>query len=95
MKTIEDYCVGTLVKSTSGRDAGRKLLVLDIVDDLYVFVADGDLRKIEKMKKKKIKHLESYNIISTELKEKKLSNKKVTNLFLINEIERLVKSIGG
>jgi len=49
--------VGSVVRSRAGRDAGREFLVVGILDQEYVLLADGDLRKAERPKKKKVKHL--------------------------------------
>jgi large subunit ribosomal protein L14e len=49
--------LGAVVISKAGRDAGRCFVVLEIVNDEYVLITDGDLRKVQKPKKKKIKHL--------------------------------------
>lgn len=51
------YRTGDLVISKSGRDKGRKLVVVKVTDENYVLIADGDLRKIEKPKVKKVKHI--------------------------------------
>ncbi len=45
----------------SGRDKGKKLVVTEVIDNEYVMIADGRRRKIEKPKKKKIKHLQLTN----------------------------------
>lgn len=50
--------LGQIVVSKAGRDIGRKFVVVRLVDDQYVQISDGDLRRMEKPKKKKIKHLE-------------------------------------
>ena len=44
------------VLSRAGRDAGRYFAVLDVADG-YATIADGDLRKLDKPKHKKIIHL--------------------------------------
>lgn len=62
--------LGQIVYSTAGRDRGRYFMVVDIIDDQYVMIVDGDLRKIQKPKKKKLKHIKKTNIIVQELKEK-------------------------
>ncbi len=49
--------LGRVVRSRAGRDKGRYALIVSIVDDEYVLVADGDLRKCHSPKKKKLKHL--------------------------------------
>jgi len=48
---------GAVVLSMAGRDAGRLFIVLDAPDEQYALIADGDLRKVEKPKRKKQKHL--------------------------------------
>lgn len=48
---------GRVVVSTQGRDAGRFFVILEVLDSQYVMVCDGNTRKLDHMKKKKIKHL--------------------------------------
>lgn len=83
------FQVGQLVKSKSGRDRGRLFLILHIIDHQYVLVVDGSLRRMDRPKKKKIKHLNEFNIISEELKHRVLNNKKINNAFIRKELERL------
>jgi len=52
------YKIGDLVLSKSGRDKERLFMIVGIIDEAYVYIADGSLRKLENPKKKKIKHLE-------------------------------------
>ncbi|TCO74992.1 KOW domain-containing RNA-binding protein [Marinisporobacter balticus] len=89
MDTTQDISVGQIVKSKAGRDKDRLFVVLDIIDDQYVLVSDGDLRKIDKAKKKKMKHLAKYNIISEEVKKRIDNHEKISNLFLRRELEKL------
>lgn len=49
--------VGRVACSRAGRDKGRYAIIVAIVDDQYVLVADGSLRKLASPKKKKLKHL--------------------------------------
>ncbi len=51
--------VGSVVISKAGRDKGKKLIVVEMERDEYALVADGGLRKVEKPKKKKLRHLQS------------------------------------
>lgn len=55
--------VGQVVLSKAGRDKGRVFLISEIVDPTFVKVVDGDLRKLEKPKLKKMKHLAIYNTV--------------------------------
>lgn len=89
MDTTQEITVGQIVKSKAGRDKDRIFIIIDIIDEQYVLVADGDLRKIDKAKKKKIKHLAKYNIISSEINKKISTNEKITNLLLRRELEKL------
>lgn len=54
---VKPIDIGMVVRSRAGRDAGREFLVVGILDEEHVLLADGDLRKAEKPKKKKNKHL--------------------------------------
>ncbi len=71
--------LGQIVISKAGRDEGRKFVVVKTVDDIYVLLADGDLRKMEKPKKKKIRHISPTTMISVVLEEKLSSGAKVSN----------------
>ena len=68
---------GQVVYSTAGRDEGRIFIVLSIIDDNYVYISDGDLRKVDKPKKKKVKHLKATGIVADSIKEKLLSNERI------------------
>lgn len=92
MLSTREVTIGQYVKSKAGRDKDRIFIITDIVDDLFVLVADGDLRKIEKPKKKKIKHLSKYNLVSDEVEQRSTEGKKITNLVLRREIEKLGNS---
>ena len=48
---------GRVVQSRQGRDAGRCFVILQVVDDQFVLMADGLTRKLDHPKKKKFKHL--------------------------------------
>jgi large subunit ribosomal protein L14e len=49
--------LGQLVYSKAGRDKRRPFVVVEILNKEYVKVVDGDLRKVDRPKKKKNKHL--------------------------------------
>ena len=53
---------GSLVYSIAGRDKGNLFLVISR-DGEFVYLADGDQRKIENPKKKKIKHTNKTNTL--------------------------------
>lgn len=49
--------IGRVVISRSGRDQGRMFLIVGILEEPYVLIADGALRRLKKPKKKKLRHL--------------------------------------
>ena len=54
---------GRVVLSTQGRDAGRYFVVMSVIDEQFVLMADGLTRKIAHPKKKKVKHLRPKPIV--------------------------------
>lgn len=71
--------LGRLVYSRAGRDEGKLFIIIDILDDNYVYVSDGSLRPIEKPKKKKIKHLVFTKEVAEDIKSMLLSGEKISN----------------
>lgn len=79
MDSTSDISIGQVVKSKAGRDKGRIFLIYDIADDQYVYLVDGDLRKLDKPKKKKTKHLIIFNTVMPEFKNKVENKVKINN----------------
>lgn len=69
---------GLVVKSRAGRDNGQLYLVIRTDGD-FVYVANGDTRKIEAPKKKKLKHIQKTSFYAEDIKIKLLENKLVEN----------------
>jgi len=74
-----DIALGQVVYSKAGRDGGRKFIIIDIIDENYVLISDGDLRKVEKPKKKKVKHIKTTEIIIEPIGEKLRNGLKINN----------------
>ncbi len=81
------YKIGDLVLSESGRDKGRIFMIVGIIDEAYVYIADGSLRKLENPKKKKIKHLEFSGHASERIALKLSAGEKITNA----ELRKMLK----
>ncbi len=81
--------IGQIVKSKSGRDKDRLFVVIEMIDEQYVSIVDGDLRKLEKPKRKKVKHLKVLDFISDEIAEKVKNEKKLTNAIVRKEIDKV------
>lgn len=87
----ENNLLGKVVHSKSGRDRNRYFIIVGILNEDYVYISDGDLRKIEKPKKKKIKHLIFTDIIAQDIKEliasdKPVSNSKIRKFLQVEEV---------
>ena len=54
---------GQVVRSKKGRDEGKVFVVIGIIDKDYLYLVDGKLRKLDRPKKKKVKHLYIYKDI--------------------------------
>ena len=89
MLTTTDISLGQFVKSKAGRDKDRIFIIIEIVDEVYVKIVDGDLRRVESPKRKKIKHLAKMNDVSDDIQLKLKDNRKVTNQMVRREIEKL------
>jgi ribosomal protein L14E/L6E/L27E len=88
MNNTCSLCIGQYVISKMGRDKGRTFIVLEVVDSEFVLVGDGDLRKVEKPKRKKIRHLQPTKTISESVRSAASDSVKITNLMLRGEIEK-------
>lgn len=49
--------IGRVAVATAGRDKGKRFAVIGFEGTEYVLLADGRLRKAEKPKRKKLKHV--------------------------------------
>ena len=87
--SLNEYALGQVVQSTQGRDAGREFVVVGIVDQSYVLIADGALRKIDRPKRKKVKHLIPKQELISSLKEKLTCGQRVYD----SEIRKALASL--
>lgn len=82
MDSTINLTVGQLVKSRAGRDKGIYFIVLEIIDEKHVLIVDGDARKLDNPKQKKIKHMIIYNTVIPEFKEKLDSKVKINDAYV-------------
>lgn len=89
MKSMQNPLVpGQIVKSKSGHDKGNVFFVVDVIDDDHVLIADGDRRRSEKPKKKKVKHLQPFNRINQTVADKLSQGLRLENIELQRELEK-------
>ncbi|MGL6175302.1 MAG: KOW domain-containing RNA-binding protein [Cellulosilyticaceae bacterium] len=65
----ERHSLGQIVFSKCGRDKGRPFVVISIEEE-YVHLIDGDLRKVDSPKLKKKKHVQPTNTTLQWIKKK-------------------------
>jgi large subunit ribosomal protein L14e len=85
-----DERIGKLAGSKAGRDKGRLYIVVEALGDEYFMLADGDKKKIEDPKKKKIKHLKITDVCFEEIRTKLEKHDRITNA----ELRKAIKTAG-
>lgn len=80
--------LGTFAVSIAGRDKKKTVIVVGIIDDDYVAVADGKSRKISSPKKKKLKHLRFLPEVAEQIAEK-IDSKTLLDADIRKAIEQL------
>lgn len=88
----ELFGTGDIVMSKAGRDSGGYYIVMRC-EGIYVYISDGDLRKTDKPKKKKFKHLKNTGVRSEFAASKLLQGLKVTNAELRRELEEFKETL--
>ena len=87
--------VGSVVISKAGRDRGRIFLVIEEVDADFVRIANGELRKLDRLKKKRRKHLKPTGAVVQALRDRFSEGKTVEDhelrAWLREEEEKLVQ----
>lgn len=82
---MKQYEIGMLVRSKAGHDQGKVYVIMDMHAE-YLFLVDGDIRKLSNPKKKSKKHVQGIHLIVDEIVQKK------QNHTLIDEnIKRAIK----
>lgn len=94
MKTFP-LIVGSVVRSMAGRDQGRLFVVVRELDEDFVMVANGRLRGMDHLKKKRRKHLKPTGSVVEELRSRLAQGGKVEDhevrSWLMKEEEKLVQ----
>ena len=85
-----DIARSDIVRSAAGRDEGKLFFVLAVEED-YLLLADGRLRKLESPKRKKRKHARFQAHSDCRVAEKIRSGEKFTN----SELRRTLAQTGG
>ncbi|WP_090674719.1 KOW domain-containing RNA-binding protein [Paenibacillus tianmuensis] len=71
--------IGQIVRVNRGRESGSYAVIIGVVDQRYVWIADGGQRKSDAPKKKNVIHLELLPAISSEVADSIMNTGRVTN----------------
>lgn len=83
-----DTIIGRFVWSKAGRDKNNLFIIIDIIDDNHVLIADGMLRPINNPKKKKLKHLMITNKVDEEISKAVIMRERLQNADLQQAVLR-------
>lgn len=82
--------IGKVVLSKAGRDKDHLYVVIDVLNDKYVLLSDGNTKTVQMPKRKSLKHLRVLNNVDDEIKESIISKDRGTDL----KIKRFLKLKG-
>lgn len=85
--------IGQVVRIMQGREAGQYAVVLNLVDDRFVLLADGEKRKYDRPKRKNLHHIEIMDYISPEVQNSLLETGRVTNGKLRFAIAKFINEV--
>ena len=81
--------IGRVVYSRAGRDQGHYFVIVDVLDEEYVAIANGCQRKVDNPKKKKIKHLVAKPELLEEIREKLFAKKRIFDSEVRNKLDAI------
>jgi len=90
VKDIVTDILGKVVISKSGRDMGKAFVVIGILNERFLLICDGDIRKIENPKKKNIRHLNFTSMQAHDVLEYLRKGEKPPNHVIKKSIKKLI-----
>lgn len=82
--------IGKVVLSNKGKDKNQSYVVINIINDKYVSLIDGNTKTVQMPKKKNLKHITVLNDVNDEIKESIMLKDRGTDL----KIKRFLKLRG-
>ncbi|RIX47864.1 hypothetical protein D3P08_24620 [Paenibacillus nanensis] len=86
--------IGQFVKVLRGKDEESYAVIIAIIDERFVLIADGDKRKFDSPKKKNVLHLQLQPAISQEVVSSLQESGRVTNAKLRYVIQKFAYAKG-
>ena len=95
----DNFNISDVVVSTAGHDEGQLFYVIDM-DDQFLYLANGKDRSLDKLKRKKRKHVQKVLRSETRVVEKIIHGDKVLNSELRRDLafhakEMQANNLGG
>lgn len=87
----DDYNIGQIVFSKCGRDKGRPFIVISI-EEAYVHIVDGRVRKLAKPKLKKHIHIQKTNTTIESIKQKLIEENTLTDSDIRKALDNYLKN---
>jgi len=84
---VDDY-PGRYALALAGREKGKNYIVLYTEGD-FAFISNGKERKIEKPKKKKLKHLKILSLKDDYISQKLVGGQKISNAEIRKSLKKL------
>lgn len=84
--------LGQIVKVLRGREMQQYAIIIGVVDNRFVLIADGDKRKFNQPKKKNLLHLHLEDAVSSEVVSSLKETGRVTNSKLRYAIHKFAAS---
>ena len=91
---ISDFIISDVVMPTAGRDQGKLFYVIG-TDPVFLLLANGKDRTLEKPKRKKRKHIQKVLRSETRVAEKLREGDKVLNSELRRDLAYLSREMQG
>lgn len=85
--------IGTIVKVLRGREQEGYAVIVGVIDDRFVWIADGDKRKFDGPKKKNLLHLELFDVVSGEVADSITETGRVTNGKLRYALNKFIEGV--
>lgn len=85
--------LGQVVRILQGREQGQYAVVIKLLENRFVLLADGEKRKYDRPKKKNLHHIEVMDFISPEVQDSLLKTGRVTNGKLRFAIDKFIREI--
>ena len=89
---ISDFNISDVVRSTAGRDQGELFYVIE-TDPVFLYLANGKDRTLEKPKRKKRRHIQKVLRSETRVAERLRLGDKVLNRELRRDLDEIIREM--